>query len=192
MLKLLLFLLVTPLIIGLAYGASNDYGEVQAWLNGQEAPVKNSTLKVGEVIEVKLQITVKKDTYVSLALSSPGFRDSPKQPYMNIEGPSPFDKTLDVNEAKKAGERLDFKWKLKVTDAWVGGTAPINLGIGFSDAQTARSFPLSMSLANIYIEPAGGAQPASAASTPRQPGFDAVVSFLSFVLLALIGRRRPA
>ncbi len=185
-----LFLLIASASVVLAeVSRSNEYGEARAWFNNTEVTaVKKEQIKAGDPFEVRVMVSFTKDAEVSVSLSASGFRGGSKQPFAVVEGPSQFDKAAGPIP-KSAGENVDLRWKLKATDTWTGGSVPINAGVSFSETKPPyRGDSFSFTIANIYISPAGSA-PASAASTPRQPGFEVAAAIAALGVVGAAFRR---
>lgn len=189
-----LFILLALASTGVAeIGRSNNYGVAKAEFNGIEVTaIKDERIKVGDAFEIRVLVNLRRDAEVSVSLSASGFSGDPKQPFVSIEGPSQFDKAAGPIK-KNAGESVELKWKLKATNAWTGGSTPINADVSFSETKPPyRGDAFSFTIANIYIEPVGSAPaPNLPASTPRQPGFEALASIISLLTAtAAVGLRR--
>ena len=62
--KKIVCFLICIILIGLnqdvlAEPEENEYGIVNAWYNGQEATVRNVQLKIGEPVEIKVEVMSK-------------------------------------------------------------------------------------------------------------------------------------
>ncbi|MEM3207331.1 MAG: sarcinarray family MAST domain-containing protein [Halobacteria archaeon] len=182
-----IILLIVLSVVG--HAASNEYGEVVAYFNGKTVPpLEKASLTVGQIFELKVDISMKRQGDVVLALTSPGSTDD-RQPYKTIEGPSQFGKSFRSG-LRDAGERFELRWRLQPTGAWTGGTAPINLYVGFENPKPPyERFPLEFAIASIYIEPSGGAPAQPPIGTPRQPGFELLAALVSMGLVAIVAKR---
>ena len=81
---LILILAVLFLNFQLATGAENEYGIVKAWFNGENATVNGVQLKIGEPVEVKVEILSKINGDVSFKLNEPGVTKA----FKVLNGPS--------------------------------------------------------------------------------------------------------
>ena len=100
---------------------------VKAYFNGQEATVRNVTLKVNEPFVVDVNITVDADSNVGVILMEPGVSKS----YQWLEG----NRTYDFENVKcKAGNTCHFHWKLAPNGDWTEGDAPVNIYYQVNDA----------------------------------------------------------
>ena len=177
----------------LAEPVEKEYGLLNAWFNGEEATVENIQLKVGEPVEIKVEITSKIDGHVFLKLTNPLVTES----YEVISGPSQIDKYID-NLNVESGWHETYVWTIKPTGEWTNGNAPINLFVQFhkdiNDDETVK-----FTIANPYIldeQYSGPAptrttpDPSSTDQTPSQgsPGFGVVGALLGIMLVVL--RRR--
>ncbi len=189
---LIIALLLSQTLVAQAISNQSEYAEVTAYVNGQKVPpIYKNRLKVGEPFDVEVAIELKKDASFGIGLSSPG----KTQPFVAESGPGGFDETFHVSPSgyRKAGEKFDFKWRLKPTDAWTGGSAPITLDASFTPPGKSIGDTVTFTVASIYIEPPGGAAPPQPAGTPRQPGLDLASALTALVGLGALGasvRRR--
>ena len=113
-------LLTLVLVISTACGAGAK-PVIKAYYNGQEATVSGVTLQVGEPFTVDLYVTPDRYTTVATRLREPG---GGLESYERISG----DAAGDIVR-KKGGpnETVHFRWVLAPTDAWTGGTAPLDI-----------------------------------------------------------------
>jgi len=105
----------------------NNHGIVNAWYNGEEATVKNVSLKIGEPAEIKVEVMSKIDGQVFILLNTP----LKTVAYEVISGPSQIDKYID-NLNIKSGWTETYVWSIKPTGDWTNGNAPINLYVQFN------------------------------------------------------------
>ncbi len=94
---------------------------IKAYFNGQEATVTGVELKVGEPFTVDLFVTPDRYTTVAALLREPG---GGEDAYALISG-----EPKGVVTRKNGGpdDTVHFQWVLAATEAWTGGTAPLNL-----------------------------------------------------------------
>jgi sarcinarray family protein len=70
--------------------AENEYGIVRTWFKGENATVADVQLKIGEPVEVKVDILSKIDGHVTLKLKEPGVTTA----YDVLSGPSKIDEKI--------------------------------------------------------------------------------------------------
>ena len=105
----------------------NDFGIVNAWYNGQEATVRDVQLKIGEITEIKVEVTSKINGHIFVKLTNPLKTES----YKVISGPSVFNKRIDNLNIESNWTKI-YIWKIEPTGEWTNGNAPINLFVEFS------------------------------------------------------------
>ena len=110
-----------------AESVENDFGIVNAWYNGQEATVRDVQLKIGEEVEIKVEVTSKIDGHIFVKLTNPLTTES----YEIISGPSVFNKRIDNLNIESNWTKI-YIWKIKPTGEWTDGNAPINLYVQFN------------------------------------------------------------
>ncbi|BAI63024.1 hypothetical protein MCP_2952 [Methanocella paludicola SANAE] len=93
---------------------------IKAYYNGQEATVTGVVLKVGEPFTIDLYVTPDRYATVSARLREPG---GGLESYGRISG-DPVD---IVRKKGGTGDTVHFQWVLAPTDAWAGGTAPLDI-----------------------------------------------------------------
>ena len=196
--KNILVFLIIAIIFGLnlnivtADPVENDFGIVNAWYNGQEATVKNVSLKIGEPVEIKVYVQSKVDCHVFIKLINPLVT----VPYDIESGPSEFDKFIDVYDVE-AGWSKNYTWIIKPNEEWTNGNAPINIYIQFSDQGDDRREKFTIVNPIILDEHYSGpaptrttTDPSSTNQSPSQgsPGFEVVGALLG-IALAVMARR---
>ena len=189
---LLMFLILSSCQIVLAEPVENNFGIVNAWYNGEEATVENVQLKVGEPVEIKVEVTSKIDGHVNVKLVNPLVTES----FEVVSGPSIIDERID-NLNIKSGWSETYIWVIRPTGKWTNGNAPINLFIQFTKAHDEYEHT-KFTIANPYIldeqhsgpAPTRTADPSSTDQTPTQgsPGFG-VMGALTGIVLVMITRR---
>ncbi|MCD4797847.1 MAG: sarcinarray family MAST domain-containing protein [Methanosarcinales archaeon] len=171
----------------------NEYGIVNAWYNGQEATVRNVQLKIGEPVEIKVEVMSKIDGHVNVELESPLKTKS----YEVVSGPSLIDESID-NLFIKSGWNETYIWIIKPTGEWTNGNAPINLFVQFTKAYDEYEH-VEFTIANPYIldEQYSGPAPTRTATDPSStdqppsqgsPGFGVAGALLG-IALVLMARR---
>ncbi len=113
--------LVLALVIIVSMAGDAEAGHViKAYFNGQEASVLGVVLKVGEPFTIDLYVTPDRYTTVAARLREPG--GGPGS-YRRISG----DPAGIVRKEGGPGDAAHFRWVLAPTDAWAGGTAPLDI-----------------------------------------------------------------
>jgi len=197
-LKKIVCFLICIILIGLnqdvlAEPEENEYGIVNAWYNGQEATVRNVQLKIGEPVEIKVEVMSKIDGHVNVELESPLKTKS----YEVVSGPSLIDESID-NLFIKSGWNETYIWIIKPTGEWTNGNAPINLFVQFTKAYDEYEH-VEFTIANPYIldEQYSGPAPTRTATDPSStdqppsqgsPGFGVAGALLG-IALVLMARR---
>ena len=196
--KKIVCFLICIILIGLnqdvlAEPEENEYGIVNAWYNGQEATVRNVQLKIGEPVEIKVEVMSKIDGHVNVELESPLKTKS----YEVVSGPSLIDESID-NLFIKSGWNETYIWIIKPTGEWTNGNAPINLFVQFTKAYDEYEH-VEFTIVNPYIldeQYSGPAPTRTAADTsstdqpPSQgsPGFGVAGALLGIALVVLARR----
>jgi len=190
---LLMFLILSSFQIVLAEPVQNNFGIVNAWYNGEEATVENVQLKVGEPVEIKVEVTSKIDGHVNVKLVNPLVTES----FEVVSGPSIIDERID-NLNIKLGWSETYIWVIRPTGKWTNGNAPINLFIQFTKTHDEYEH-IKFTIANPYIldEQYSGPAPTRTATDPSStnqsqtqgsPGFGVAGALLG-IALVMLGRR---
>lgn len=118
--RLSMILLAAAIVVSMAAGADAKH-VIKAYYNGREATVSGVTLKVGEPFTVDLYVTPDRYTTVSVRLREPG---GGLESYQWVSG----DPAGDIIRRKGGpNETVHYRWVLAPTEAWTGGTAPLNI-----------------------------------------------------------------
>lgn len=190
---------VLTLLVSTTQAFEGTLAKGTVYFNDQKATVDNATLRIGEPFTVRAEVTTKENITVSLKLSASGFREKEKQPYEVIEGTSALNQWYDkLNVAKSTN--LTFTWKLKPSDAWSGGTAPLNIDFTIHPSKGGDSETVGFTVVNAYISKDyyQGAAPtpspfASPSASPAKSvqGFEVILLLLSiFGALVVVRRAR--
>ncbi|MEM2925559.1 MAG: sarcinarray family MAST domain-containing protein [Methanocellales archaeon] len=164
------------------------------YFNDQRATVDNVTLRIGEPFLVRAEISTKEKVHISLKLSVSGFREKEKQPFEIIEGVSALNQWYDELNVPK-GTNLTFIWKLKATEAWAGGTAPLNIDFTIHPSKGGDSETIGFTIVNAYIskeyyEGYEGTTPTPSLSPVKTtPGFEFALLVFSCISAFAIARR---
>ncbi len=178
-----------------AISTENEYGNVKAWFNGQEATVKGVKLKIGEPADIRVTVTSNISGNIYVKLTNPLVTE----PYDVIEGTS-IGKRID-NIGVSPGWSKTFSWKIKPNGAWTNGNAPINIFVEFSKIKNDKK--IEFTIANPYIldeqysgsTPArttGAAQPSptGTSSKPQQTPFLTVAGAIAMMLGVWMWKKR--
>jgi sarcinarray family protein len=139
-----------------AVPTENEYGNVKAWFNGEEATVKNVKLKIGEPAYIEVIVKSNISGHVIVGLANPLVT----KPYKVLEGSDIEERieNLDVS----SGWSKKFNWKIEPNGDWKNGNAPINVLVTFYNTKNKVSKKIEISIADPYIldEQYSGSTPA--------------------------------
>jgi sarcinarray family protein len=133
----------------IASAAENEYGIVKAWFNGENATVNGLQLKIGEPVEVKVEIISKINGSVFVKIKEPGVTKA----FDIKEGPSNHDVTIDNYDVTNGWSKTYF-WTLTPNGAWKNGNAPINIFVQFDKIVNGKikgDKTIQFTIANPYI-----------------------------------------
>ncbi|CAG0954393.1 hypothetical protein METP3_00402 [Methanosarcinales archaeon] len=142
--KFILILVVLFLNFQTALGAENEYGIVRAWFNGDNATVNNAKIKIGEPVEIKIEVISKINGHVFIKLKEPGVTKG----FDVLDGPSNQDERIDNLNIISGWSKI-YVWKLSPNGAWKNGNAPINIFVQFSQKEQDKI--IQFTIANPYI-----------------------------------------
>ena len=142
--KFILILVVLFLNFQIALGAENEYGIVRAWFNGDNATVNNAKIKIGEPVEIKIEVISKINGHVFIKLKEPGITKG----FDVLDGPSNLDERIDNLNIFSGWSKI-YVWKLSPNGAWKNGNAPINIFVQFSQKEQDKI--IQFTIANPYI-----------------------------------------
>ncbi|MEA3295430.1 MAG: sarcinarray family MAST domain-containing protein [Euryarchaeota archaeon] len=198
--KKYLYLLVIAFVFclnqnALAEPVENDFGIVNAWYNGQEATVKNVSLKIGEPAEITVFVHSKIDGNVYVELINPLVTI----PYDIISGPTELDETID-NYDVKSGWTMNYTWIIKPNREWTNGNAPINIFVEFSKSyDDDRHVKFTIANPIILDEQYSGSSPShttthsssnNQSQTNSSPSFGIIATLLSMALVVMWRQRK--
>jgi len=171
----------------IAGAADNEYGSVRARFNGINATVTGIELKIGEPVEVQVEIESKINGHVTLILLEPGITKA----FEVLSGPSKVDEKIS-NLNIESGWSKTYTWKLAPNGAWKDGNAPINLLVKFYNTKIKNDKIVQFSIANPYIldEQYSGAVPtpettvSPAGTQVKEAPFLPVILAVSTLILA--------
>jgi sarcinarray family protein len=142
----IILIVILLLNFQIAGAAENEYGTVRARFNGINATVTGIELKVGEPVEVQVEIDSKINGHVTLILLEPGITKA----FEVISGPSKIDKKIS-NFNIESGWSKTYTWILAPNGAWKDGNAPINLLVKFYNTKSKKDNIMQFTIANPYI-----------------------------------------
>jgi sarcinarray family protein len=142
-----------------AVPTENEYGNVKAWFNGQEATAKNAKLKIGEPCDIKVIVNSNISGHVIIKLTNPLVTE----PYEIVEGINIGKRDDNLNIL--SGWSKTITWKLKPNGAWKNGNAPINVFVQFTKIENGKikgDKKIEFTIADPYIldEQYSGSTPA--------------------------------
>ncbi|MBU3966655.1 MAG: sarcinarray family MAST domain-containing protein [Euryarchaeota archaeon] len=184
-----------------AVATENEYGNVKAWYNGQEATVKGVKLKIGETVDVKLTVTSNISGHIFVQLTNPLVTE----PYNVLKGPKKIGEYID-NYDVPAGWSNTYTWTLVPNGAWKNGNAPINVFVQFTKIENGKikgDKKIEFTIADPYIldeqypgsspaQTTGAAQPSptGTSSEPQQAPFLEAAGAIAIVLGAWMWMRK--
>ncbi|NJD78903.1 MAG: sarcinarray family MAST domain-containing protein [Candidatus Methanoperedens sp.] len=182
--NLIKIFMITGIIIALiqfadAVPTENDYGQVKAWFNGQEATVKNIKLKIGEPADIKVMVTSNISGNVYVKLTNPLVTE----PYDVIDGTG-IGKRSD-NIGVLSGWSKNFTWTVTPNGAWKNGNAPINIFVEFSKIKDDKKIEFTIADPYILDEQYTGA-PSNPTPQPATSGTPAKPAPFPSVLIAVV------
>lgn len=134
------------LIFQIGSAEENEYGIVKAWFNGENATVETINgiqLKIGERVDVKVELISKINGDISLKLKEPGTT----QAFNVVNGPSKQDEWIDLKIEN--GVTKTYIWTITPNGAWKNGNAPINIFVQFNKGMNNKK--IQFTIANPYI-----------------------------------------
>jgi sarcinarray family protein len=169
------------LLLALVLSASCDASArnvIKAYFNGQEATVTGAKLKIGEPFTVDLYVTPDRQTTVAALLREPG---GGEDAYALISGDP---RGIVTRKNGGPNDTVHFQWILAPTEAWAGGTAPLNLQYDVWGETMDGDVQGYFTVVEAYISP-------ERYKPPRQSGIDPVSAAFSMIAaLALAARHR--
>jgi sarcinarray family protein len=163
----ILILILFSWNLGLVSAEENEYGIVKAWFNEKNATIdtiEGIKLRVGEPVEIKVEVISKINGNVHVKLREPGTTTS----FEVISGPSKQGDRID-NMGVSPNWSKTFRWKIKPNGAWKNGNAPINIFVSFYHSKKQDQKPIEFTIANPYIldeQYSGAASKPKTTSTP--------------------------
>src|SRR3972149_5684247 len=173
----------------------NEYGIVKAWFNEKNATsetIKGIKLKVGEPVEVKVEIISKINGHVFVKIKEPGITKA----FDVLSGPTKQDQSIDNYDITN-GWSQTYTWTIAPNGAWKNGNAPINIFVQFFNMKTKDSKMIEFTIANPHIldEQYPGSTPAKTsgitpgATAPKEAPFVPVIAVLAVMMAIWLWRR---
>jgi sarcinarray family protein len=125
-------------------GAENEYGSVKAWFNGENATVIGVQLKLGEPVQIKVEVTSKINGNAYIKIKEPGVTKA----YKISDGPSAEDEYINNYDITEGWSKT-YTWFIEANGNWKNGNAPINILVSFSKKGNQK--PIQFTIANPYI-----------------------------------------
>ena len=175
--------------------AENDFGEIQAWCNGEKATVNDLDVKIGEPFTITVRVTSKIDGYVDIKLKEPWTTKS----FEVISGPSDTGEWFTESNVYP-GWTQEYTWILAPNGEWTQGRTPILVDVSFNkDSDTKMTTGMTVVSPTIideqYIAPDEPSREDEGAndmpvSVPNDtPGFGMVAGLLGVGTLVVILKR---
>ncbi len=163
-------LMVLLLNLQIVTAEENEYGIVKVWFNGNNATsetIEGIRLKIGEPIELKVEVILKIDGDVSFKLHEPGVTRA----YKVINGPSDIEKRID-NLNIESGWSKTYTWTIVSNGAWKNGNAPLNIFVQFNKGMKNKKIDFTIANPFILDEQYPGSSPAqtTGAAQPSPTG----------------------
>jgi len=179
----------------IACAEENDYGEVKAWFNGNNATletIQGIKLKIGEPVEVKIEVISKIEGDVTFKIYEPGKTKA----FDIIDGPDKQDEWID-NLNVKSGWSKSYVWIIAPNGAWKNGNAPLNIFVQFNKGMDNKQIDFTIANPHILIEQYTGAvtqkptlRTSETGALPSQPKAAPFISALMAGVLVLAAARR--
>ena len=119
---------------------------LKAWFNDENATVNGVQLKIGEPVEIKVEVISKINGHVTIILQEPGVTKA----FKVLSGPSKEDEKIS-NLNIESGWSKTYTWIITPNGAWKNGNAPINLLVKFYNIKSKNDKITQFSIANPYI-----------------------------------------
>jgi sarcinarray family protein len=162
---IILILILLIFNLKLASSEENEYGIVKAWFNEKNATVEtieDMKLKIGEPVELKIEVVSKINGNVYIKLIEPGNT----KVFDILNGPSKEDEWID-NKKIETDWSKTYIWTMTPNSAWKNGNAPINIFVQFNKIVNGKlkdDKKIQFTIANPYIL---DEQYSGAVSTPK-------------------------
>jgi MAST domain-containing protein len=133
---LLTWLIISLMLIPTVVTASSPYGKMDVYFNGKVLPGNETAkpiLKIGEPFNIGINLTVDQKCYVSVMLTEIGDND-----FEIMNGSTLKMKDYGTELMEKDSSRI-FKWTVKPTDKWAGGSLPIDVVYQINDFDTLKT-----------------------------------------------------
>ncbi len=193
---LFLVLILSLLNSQKAIAEENEYGIVKAWFNEKNATLETLQgvlLKVGEPVEIKVEVISKINGNMFVEIREPGVTMA----FNTVNGPSKIGEFID-NYDIIPGWSKTYTWLVTPNGAWKNGNAPINVFVQFSKIENGRKKgdkEIEFTIANPYIldEQYAGAAPQPTGTvpgaTPKAAPFPSAVGAIAMLIAVWAWRR---
>jgi sarcinarray family protein len=192
--RILISLILVILITQIGNAAEIDYGIVKAWCNDEPATVKDLNVKIGEPINIKIEVISKINGFVDIQLYEPGITKS----FNVISGPSVFDEWISEYNVEPDWKK-EYTWTIVPNGEWTSGRAPVNIIVNFNK-EINDDLTAQFTIANPYIldeqysgstqkptpDPKSTDQPPSSEGSP---GFGVVAALVGVAAVVLIMKK---
>ena len=185
--QLVILLLIILLTFQTSIAAENEYGTVKAWCNNEPATVEEINLKLGEPVEIKVEVSSKINGFIDLKLKEPGVTNA----FDVVSGPSKMGEWITENNVDSDWTKV-YTWTITPNDKWTNGRAPVNILVNFNK-EINDDQSIQFTIANPYIlnEQYSGPAPTRTTTDPPStdqppsqgsPGFGMVGALLGMLL----------
>ena len=143
--RIIISIILVFLITQIGNAAENDYGIVKAWCNNEPATVNDLNVKIGEPIDIKIEVASKINGFVDIQLYEPGVTKS----FDVISGPSMFDKWISEYNVEPDWKK-EYTWTIVPNGKWTNGRAPVNIIVNFNK-EINDDLTAQFTIATLYI-----------------------------------------
>ncbi|MCL7476435.1 MAG: sarcinarray family MAST domain-containing protein [ANME-2 cluster archaeon] len=145
---LMISIVILFLSVHSVQAAENEFGEIQAWCNGEKATVNDLDVKIGEPITITVRVTSRIDGYVDMKLKEPWTTKS----FEVISGPSDTGEWLTEPKVYP-GWTQEYTWILTPNGEWTQGRTPILVDVTFNkDSDTKMTLGMTVVSPTILDE----------------------------------------
>jgi sarcinarray family protein len=176
--------------------SESQYGKIDVYYNDQLYPGDSTPkplLKIGEPFNLRFEVTCYKRNFLAVQLWSIGNND-----FVILDGPTASLGT-GTRGIIEANETRVFEWTVAPTEAWAGGSAPINFYYQMTDLErpiTLASGEFTAAYVTIsnehYEFPAAtkpGAQSSSDTSSPSLPAFTLLGALTTMYMVYVLKKK---
>jgi len=193
--NIVFLILIVCFLTQISTAGENEYGIVKAWCDNQPATVKDLELKIGEPVEIKVEVESKIDGFVDLKIKEPGVTNA----FSVVSGPSEINEWMTEDNVKP-GWLKNYTWIIAPNGDWTSGTAPVNILVYFyKEIDDDLSIQFTITHAYILDEQYSGSNPSHTTTnsssndqsqTNSSPSFGVIATLLSTALVVMWRQRK--